>query len=126
MMVVIPNPFARGVAMKRSTKVMSGFAIGIAAAGAAGLAAANATSDDDGPDDDDSTERAISGDAIGRASDAALAHTGGGRVTGSEVGDEESYYEIEVTLDNGDQVDVQLDESFAVVGSENDGSGDGD
>jgi uncharacterized membrane protein YkoI len=126
MMVVITDVRTRrGVAMKRSTKVMSGFAIGIAAAGAAGLAVANATSDEDEPDDD-ATETAIRGDALRRASDAALDHTGGGRVTGSEVGDEESYYEIEVTLDNGDQVDVQLDESFDVVGSENDGSGDDD
>jgi hypothetical protein len=38
-------------------------------------------------------------------------------VTGTEVGDEESYYEVEVTLDDGRQVDVQLDESFAVVSS---------
>lgn len=41
-------------------------------------------------------------------------------MTGTEVGDEESYYEVEVTLDNGSEVDVQLDESFAVVGSEGD------
>ena len=38
----------------------------------------------------------------------------------TEVGDEESYYEVEVTLDDGSQVDVQLDRSFAVVGSEAD------
>ena len=55
-----------------------------------------------------------------RPSEAALAETGGGRVTGTEVGDEESYYEVEVTLDDGSQVDVQLDENFAVVGSEAD------
>ena len=46
--------------------------------------------------------------------------TGGGRVTGTEVGDEESLYEVEVTLDDGSQVDVQLDEQFRVVGSEAD------
>ena len=95
--------------MKRSTKVTSGIAIGVGAIAAAGLAVANASSGEDEPDDD-GTETAISGDALERASEAALDHTGGGRVTGSEVGDEESYYEIEVTLDNGDQVDVQLDE----------------
>ena len=61
-----------------------------------------------------------------RASDAALAYTGEGRVSGTEVNDEESKYEVEVTLDNGDQVDVQLNESFDVVSSENDGSGDAD
>ena len=55
-----------------------------------------------------------------KASAAALDHTGGGQVTGTEVGDEESYYEVEVTLDDGTQVDVQLDESFAVVSDETD------
>ena len=39
-------------------------------------------------------------------------------MTGTEVEDEESYYEVEVTLDDGTQVDVQLDEDFAVVGTE--------
>jgi hypothetical protein len=56
-------------------------------------------------------------DALTRATAAALAETGGGRVTGTEVGDEESYYEVEVTLVDGRQVDVHLDTSFTVVGS---------
>ena len=72
--------------------------------------------------DDDATERPISGAALERAKEAALAHTGGGRVTGTEVGDEESLYEVEVTLADGSQVDVQLDAGFDVVGSERDGS----
>jgi uncharacterized membrane protein YkoI len=71
--------------------------------------------------DDDATEQPITGTALDRASAAALAHTGGGRVTGTEVGDEESLYEVEVTLADGSQVDVQLDGSFDVVGSEHDG-----
>ena len=71
--------------------------------------------------DDDGTERTITGTALARAKTVALAHTGGGKVTGTEVGDEESYYEVEVTLPSGGQVDVQLDESFDVVGSERDG-----
>jgi len=41
-------------------------------------------------------------------------------VTETEVGDEESMYEVEVTLDDGGQVDVELDKSFNVVGSERD------
>jgi hypothetical protein len=57
----------------------------------------------------------ITGGALAQASDAALAEMGGGTVTGTEVGDEDSYYEVEVTLDDGSQVDVQLDESFALV-----------
>jgi uncharacterized membrane protein YkoI len=57
------------------------------------------------------------GTALDRASAAALQSTDGGQVTETEVGDEESYYEVEVTRDDGSQVDVQLDRSFNVVGS---------
>jgi uncharacterized membrane protein YkoI len=74
--------------------------------------------------DDDATDTAITGTALGSASAAALEHTGGGRVTGTEV--EESYYEVEVTLDDGRQVDVQLDKSFNVVSSEGDRDGQGE
>jgi uncharacterized membrane protein YkoI len=77
-------------------------------------------------DDDDAADKPIAGVALDRAKAAALAHTGGGRITGTEVGDEESYYEVEVTLENGSQVDVQLDKGFNVVGSENDGQEDED
>ena len=66
------------------------------------------------------TETPIRGADLERASAAALEHTGGGAVTGTEVDDEESYYEVEVTLDDGSQVDVQLDRDFQVVGSETD------
>ena len=48
----------------------------------------------------------IKGDALAKASQAALAFTGGGTVTGSEVGDEESLYEVEVTKADGSQVDA--------------------
>jgi hypothetical protein len=107
--------------MMRSTKIAAAATVALGGIAAAGLAVANAASGDDGPEDDGG-ETAITGEAMQRASAAALAHTGGGRVTGSEIDDEESKYEIEVTLQNGDQVDVQLDENFNVVGAENDGS----
>ncbi len=68
--------------------------------------------------DDDEAEQPITGTDLEKASAEALKHTGEGRVTGTEVGDEESYYEVEVTLDNGNQVDVQLDENFNVVGDD--------
>ena len=111
--------------MKRSTKLASAITLAVGGVAAAGLTVANASPGDDGPEDD-GADVAISGDALQTASDAALAHTGEGRVSGTEIDDEESKYEIEVTLDNGDQVDVQLDESFNVVGDENDGAGDAD
>ena len=49
------------------------------------------------------------------AKSAALESTNGGRVTGTEVGDEEGYYEIEVTRDDGSQVDVHLDRDLKVL-----------
>ena len=76
--------------------------------------------------DDDATDEPISGDALEKASDAALEHTGEGRVTETEVGDEESLYEVEVTLEDGTQVDVQLDEDFNVVGDDADDDGSED
>ena len=79
-----------------------------------------------GDDDDDGTERPITGSALRSAGDAALEHTGGGRVTETEVGDEESYYEVEVTRGDGSQVDVQLDRGFKVVGTEGDDDRAGD
>ena len=42
----------------------------------------------------------------------------------TEIGDEESLYEVEVTLPYGSQVDVQLDERFDIVGVEQDGTTD--
>ena len=78
---------------------------------AVALGAVTLTAVAQGGDDD----QPITGTALEKASQAALAQTGGGRVTGTEVGDEESYYEVEVTLDDGSQIDVQLDESFNVV-----------
>ena len=76
---------------------------------------------DSGTDD---AEASITGAALDRASTAALANTGEGTVTDTEVDDEESYYEVEVTLADGNQVDVQLDENFMVVGSAPDSSTD--
>ena len=96
------------VAAGAAAIVAGGAGIAVAAGAGAGGDAA------EGPD------RAITGDALQKASEAALAETGGGTVTGTEVGDEESYYEVEVTRDDGSQVDVQLDEGFAVVGGSSD------
>ena len=70
-------------------------------------------------------EVSITGDALASASAAALAAVGGGTVTQTEVGDEESYYEVEVTRDDGSQVDVHLDRSFNVTDQSADGGSDG-
>jgi hypothetical protein len=109
--------------MQRKTKItIVGITAVALAAGGVGVATAGSGGDD--------AEAPITGTALDRASAAALEHTGGGQVTDTEVGDEESLYEVEVTRDDGSQVDVQLDSDFNVVGgeadSESEGSGDDD
>ena len=61
----------------------------------------------------------ITGNALETASAVALEYLGEGKVTDTEIGDEEGYYEIEITLDNGKEVDVHLDENFNVLSVEN-------
>jgi uncharacterized membrane protein YkoI len=92
-------------------------ALAVAALGAGGTAIAGATG---GGDDGGGHDKAIAGSALDRASAAALKATGGGKVSETEVGDEESYYEVEVTRADGSQVDVQLDRDFNVVGQKAD------
>ena len=105
--------------MKKRLAVIATIVVTLGAASAGiGIAASGG--------DDDATDTPIAGADLQKASAAALASTGGGRVTGTEVGDEESYYEVEVTLDDGGQVDVQLDKSFHVVGSDADRDGSGE
>lgn len=94
--------------------------LGGAALLGAGAIAAPAAGAAEGPD------AAITGAALERASEAALAHVGEGRVTETEVGDEEGFYEVEVTLADGTQIDVHLDEDFQVLGDESDAGEDND
>lgn len=101
---------------KHLTVVVAGAAV--VTAGTVGAATALSAADDDAHD------RAIPASELGRAEQAALEETGGGTVTGTEVDDEESTYEVEVTLGDGTQVDVQLDEDFRVVGTEGEGARD--
>ena len=101
--------------MKRKLAVAAALVAGAgAASGGAAIAAGG---------DDDGTDSPITGSALDNATAAALEHTGGGKVTGTEVGDEESYYEVEVTQADGSQVDVQLDRGFHLVGQKADHEG---
>ncbi|MCZ2805032.1 hypothetical protein O2W18_07970 [Modestobacter sp. VKM Ac-2983] len=103
--------------MKNSTRWIIGGGAGLALlVGGGGVALAV-----DAGDGDDRPDVALTGDALEQASEAALAHVGGGAVTDSEVGDEEGHYEVEVTLGDGGEVDVHLDEDFTVLGDERDG-----
>ena len=100
----------------RKKFLITGACIAALAAGGAGVAAATGGGDD--------SEQPISGSALDKAEAAALAETGDGTVTETETGDEESLYEVEVTRDDGSQVDVQLDHDFNVVGDETDAAGE--
>jgi uncharacterized membrane protein YkoI len=116
------NPTRRYEVNTRTKIISVGAAVLALGAGGAGVALAGSGSEDaaEGPD------VAIEGSALDDASAAALDATGGGTVSGTETGDEESYYEVEVTLDDGSQVDVQLDRSFQVVGQSADHEEAGD
>jgi uncharacterized membrane protein YkoI len=102
----------------RKVAVIAALVVGLGAVGGGVALAAGG--------DDDASDTPITGSALEQAKAAALAHTGQGKVTETEVGDEESYYEVEVTLGDGSQLDVQLDKSFNVVGSEGDRDGSGE
>jgi uncharacterized membrane protein YkoI len=70
--------------------------------------------------DDNATDKAITGQALDRAKAVALDQVGGGKVTGTEAGDEEGAYEVEVTRADGSQVDVHLDKGFNVINQHGD------
>ena len=84
---------------RRKKIIAAGVTAAVVVAGGAGLAIAGGVGDD-------GSDTPITVLALDQASRAALDHAGQGSVTGTEVGDEESYYEVEVTLDDGSQTDV--------------------
>ena len=106
--------------MKRSRRwIASGATAAALAAAVTGTAIAQGGDEGDTP---------ITGEELDQASAAALDHLGEGRVTDTEVEDDEGEapYEVEVTLDDGSQVEVELDEQFAVVGQETEDDDDDD
>ncbi len=79
---------------------------------------------DDEAGRDDGNGQPVTGSPLDRASAVALKRTGGGQVTGSEIRDEEGYYEIEITKPDGSQIDVHLDSDLNVLDASSDGSGE--
>ena len=92
----------------------------LAVLGIGGAAIAGASGD--GDSDPNENDMAITGSALDKAKAAALDHTGGGKVTGTEVDDEEGKYEVEVTGSNG-SVDVHLNKDFQVLSEVGDKDG---
>src|SRR5215210_923901 len=68
----------------------------------------------------DDSEQQATGPGIEKAKSVALDQTNGGHVSGTEVGDEEGTYEVEITRDDGSQVDVHLDRDFNVLSTPDD------
>ncbi len=101
--------------MKRKF-VLIGAVVAVVGALSAGIAIAAAGDD----------EQPLTGSTLERATDAALAHTGGGTVVETETGDDGAAYSVEIQLDDGSQVEVNLDENFEVIGQEADDDGPGD
>ena len=110
--VAIPTPEQRWD--EQATKYGTIGATALALAGGSTAIAVAGSGDDDTGD----SEAPITGSALEQAEAAALEHLGEGTVSDTEVGDEESYYEVEVTLDDGSETDVQLNRDFDVVGEE--------
>jgi hypothetical protein len=97
--------------MNKRTKLT---AVAIAGLGVIGLGAGvgvAASGDDDKP---------LRGQDYDRASAAAIEHVGGGTVIETEVGDDGAAYGVEIRLDDGSVVEVQLDQNFTVTGTEAD------
>jgi hypothetical protein len=70
-------------------------------------------------------DQPLTGDAYQRATSAALQFTGEGTVTETEAEGSRGS-EVEVRLPDGRQVEVQLDQTYAVIGSETDDDGPND
>lgn len=104
--------------MQPKTKWLAGGALAIALIGGGTGGALAATSGDD--------DEPLTGSTLDRAVDAALEETGGGTVVETEAGDDGAAYGVEVRLDDGRQVEVNLDENFAVIGHEADDDGPND
>ncbi|MFY9487381.1 MAG: hypothetical protein WAP35_01620 [Solirubrobacterales bacterium] len=104
---------------------LKGMALAVAAVAVLAIGGAAVAGAAVGGDANEGPDKPITGSALAKAEAAALKATGGGTVTDTEVGDEESYYEVEVTK-SGNETDVQLDRSFNVVGQKVEPKGAGD
>jgi hypothetical protein len=96
----------------------------VVALGGAGIAYANGGAD---------SEESLTGPDAHKAESAAIAAVGGGTLTGVERDDgDDGYgtsgggYEVEVTREDGTQVEVHLDGDYNVVGQEADEDGAND
>jgi uncharacterized membrane protein YkoI len=100
-------------------KVLIGAAVALVLLVGAGVAYANGSSGDDSSGDGPEQS---TGPGMERAKSVALEQVNG-RVSATEFQDEEGYYEVEVTRDDGSQVDVHLDKNYNVLNTPDDHEG---
>ncbi|MPZ91659.1 MAG: hypothetical protein GEU68_08540 [Actinobacteria bacterium] len=60
-------------------------------------------------------DQPIEGNSRRRATDAALEHVGRGTVIETEMGDDGAVHGVEIRLDDGNVLEVELDENFNVA-----------
>jgi uncharacterized membrane protein YkoI len=97
--------------VKKKTALIVAGATAVIVLGGGGIAYAATDGFDNAFDDD-----RLTGKALERASTAALAEVGEGSVTDAERSDDVDHtYSVEVRLDNGGEVDVELDDKYEVV-----------
>ena len=96
--------------MQPKTRWLTGAVAAVALIGVGTGAAVAATSGDD--------EEPLTGSNLDKATAAALEET--------EGGDDGADYSVEVRLDDGSQVEVNLDKNFNVIGNEADDDGPND
>jgi hypothetical protein len=110
--------------MQRKSKLIAGGALVIALiGGGTGMALAGANGDEESNDGGP-----LSGSTRDRAVAAALDATGASSVSEAEFADDGGTYSVEVVMDNGDHIEVKLDESFRVTDQspDDDGAHDAD
>ena len=103
---------------KQRKRIVGGALVIGMVAGGAGLAVAAAGDGDH--------DRPLAGPDLEQATAAALEHTGGGVVIDSEIGDDGAAYSVEIRLDDGRVMEVNLDERFQVIDAQQDEDGTGE
>lgn len=93
-------------------------ALGVVGGAGAGFDVATAGSGDD--------DQPITGSALKKCTEAALEANPGGTVTETEVGDDGAAYGVEIRLEDGSEVEVNLDKDCRVIGQAADDDGPND
>lgn len=107
--------------MNKRTRWLLGSALALGMVGAGvgiGLAESGPEADEEYEAAD--TDQPLTGSDRERAEAAALKAVGGGTVTEVEAGDDGAAYGVEIRAEDGSQVEVMLDQNFAVIGTETD------